>query len=256
MANHHVARNNRDTRKVEHLLAAFEAARVPATYMALDISKASLEHNVRYLAEKHSSPDSVVTCVGLWGTFQDGMQYVQTISTPRLFLSLGSVLCNDEWSTAVSHLKYWAEALRPEDLLLIGMDAHLMPKDEKKIWAAYHSRDDLYKQFFMRGFEKANKLLGENWFREEDWLYNAVLESEPTTRHRFYFTATRDVYIAKVDRTFKKGDEIDWFDSHKYGEVDVDTMCSKAKLTMMEIWQAPKSEFRKHYPYISLPFIG
>ena len=218
---------------------------MPATYLALDISRASLTHNVDYLAKQHSAPGSVVTCVGLWGTFQDGMRYVQSITTPRLFLSLGSVLCNDEWSTAVKHLRYWAQTLRAQDLLLVGMDAHLLPKDEAKIWAAYHSCDELYKDFFLSGFKKANTLLGEEWFREEDWEFNAQLESVPTTRHRFFFRAKRDVHIQKVNRTFNKGDEIDWFDSHKYGEVDVETMCSKAKLTMMEVWQAPESEFRK-----------
>ena len=198
-----------------------------------------------WLAEQHSQADSVVTCAGLWGTFQDGLQYAQRIQTPRLFLSLGSVLCNDEWSTAVSHLKYWADGLRSDDLLLVGMDAHLLPKDKAKIWAAYHSCDDLYEQFFLSGFEYANSLLGEKWFRKEDWEFKAALESEPTTRHRFYFRAKRDVHISKVDRTFRAGDEIDWFDSHKYGEVQVDTMCSKAKLSMIEVWQAPGSEFRK-----------
>lgn len=234
-----------DTRKVEHLLAALDYAHVPTTYLALDISKASLTHNIAYLAEKHSSPKSTVTCAGIWGTFHDGMRYIQDIKSPRMLLSLGSVLCNDPWPEALSHLKYWANALRADDFMFVGMDAHLLPNDEKKIWDAYHSCDHLYKEFFLNGFAHANSLVGEEWFREEDWEFLAQLEDTPTTRHRFYFRAKKDIELKKMGRTILKGEEFDWFDSHKYGEDSVRIMCSKAGLNMMNVWQAPNSEFRK-----------
>ena len=227
------------------MLKAFDKAEVPATYLALDISKASLKQNVHFLEEQYADLGSVVTCAGIWGTFDDGMEYVQSVKTPRLFLSLGSVLCNDPWPQALHHLKYWANTLKPNDLLLVGMDAHLVPKSRDKIWAAYHSRADLYKQFFLNGFDHANRLMGEEWFREEDWEFLAELEKEPTTRHRFFFRARRDVHLNKIDRTIKQGEELDWFDSHKYGEDSVRLMCYKAGLSVIDVWQAPGSDFRK-----------
>ncbi|PHH84855.1 hypothetical protein CDD83_1264 [Cordyceps sp. RAO-2017] len=235
-----------DTRKVQHLLAAFESTRTPATYLALDISKASLSHNIAYLVGEHSRPDSVIKCAGLWGTFQDGKEYVDKITTPRLFLSLGSVLCNDPWPEALHHLKNWVETMRQDDLLLIGMDAHMLPDSEDKLWAAYHSRGDLYRRFFLNGFEHANRLAGEQWFREEDWTFEAQLEKEPTTRHRFFFRANRDITLAKLERVIEKGEEFDWFDSHKYSEDSVQLMCSKAGLSVIDVWQAPDSEFRQY----------
>ncbi|KAF5574708.1 hypothetical protein FPANT_11642 [Fusarium pseudoanthophilum] len=235
-----------DTRKVGHLLAAFEKGKVPAKYLALDISRSSLNHNVKYLVEQHPSPDSSVTCAGIWGTFGDGMSYIQKISTPRLFLSLGSVLCNDPWPEALSHLKFWADALRPDDLLLIGMDGHTLPNNKEKIWNAYHSCDDLYHKFFLNGFKHANRLAGEEWFREEDWELLAQLEDEPTTRHRFFFRAKKDVKLKKMSRIIQKGEEFDWFDSHKYGEDNVRLMCYKAGLSVIDVWQAPGSEFRQY----------
>ncbi|PFH55763.1 hypothetical protein XA68_17655 [Ophiocordyceps unilateralis] len=235
-----------DTRKVERLLAAFERCRVSAKYLALDISRASLEHNIEYLMGEHSAPNSVVDCAGLWGTFGNGKDYVESISTPRLFLSLGSVLCNDPWLEALNHLKFWVEAMRPDDLLLIGMDGHMHPRDEDKIWAAYHSRDDLYRQFFANGFEHANRLVGEDWFRQEDWDVEAELETKPTTRHRFFFRAKRDIKLGKLNRTIHAGEELDWFDSHKYDENSVQLMCTKAGLTVIDVWQAPDSEFRQY----------
>lgn len=240
---------------MEHLLSSFEDAQLEATYLALDISKTSLEHSVGYLLDKHSAADAKVTCAGLWGTFQDGMSYVKGIQGQRLFLSLGSVLCNDPWAEALSHLRYWAEALRPGDLLLVGMDAHLLPKDEDKIWKAYHSRDDLYRQFFLNGFTQVNKAIGEEWFQEEDWEFMAQLEQQPTTRHRFFFRAKKDVTIHKLNRTLKAGEELDWFDSHKYGEESVRLMCHKAGLSVINVMQAPGSEFSK-YPLQSLSAAG
>lgn len=235
-----------DTRKVGHLLAAFEKDKVLAKYLALDISRSSLNHNVKYLVEQHPSPESSVTCAGIWGTFGDGMSYIQKISTPRLFLSLGSVLCNDPWPEALAHLKFWADALRPDDLLLIGMDGHTLPNNKEKIWNAYHSCDDLYHKFFLNGFKHANRLAGEEWFREEDWELLAQLEDEPTTRHRFFFRAKKDVKLKKMSRIIQKGEEFDWFDSHKYGEDNVRLMCYKAGLSVIDVWQAPGSEFRQY----------
>lgn len=234
-----------DTRKVEHLLESFEKRQVKATYLALDISQASLLHNVAYVAERHASAKAVVRCAGLWGTFEDGERYVASIETPRLFLSLGSVLCNDDWAKAVHKLQRWAEQLRRDDFLLVGMDAHLVETDREKIWAAYHSSDDLFRQFFLNGFAHANRLIGEDWLREEDWEFLATLEDLPTTRHRFYFKAKRDIRVKRFQRTIHAGEEFDWFDSHKYGEVDVRIMCSKARLEIVEVWRAPDSEFRE-----------
>ena len=214
----------------------------------MDISRSSLDHNIKYLVGQHPDHESSVTCAGIWGTFGDGMSYVKKIETPRLFLSLGSVLCNDPWPEALSHLKFWADALRSNDLLLIGMDGHTLPGNKDKIWDAYHSCDDLYHKFFLNGFKHANRLAGEEWFHEEDWEFLAQLEEEPTTRHRFFFRAKKDVKLEKMNRVIQKGEELDWFDSHKYGEINVRLMCSKAGLSVIDVWQAPGSEFRKQFP--------
>lgn len=235
-----------DTRKVEHLLRNFERCQVPATYLALDISQASLQHNVHYVAARHAGKNDVVRCAGLWGTFEDGERFARNIASPRLFLSLGSVLCNDEWDKAVRNLQKWAEQMREDDLLLVGMDGHLVQQHREKIWAAYHTSGELYKKFFLNGFDHANRLVGQNWLTEDDWTFEAELEEHPTTRHRFFFRANRDIRLDTSDRTIRAGEEFDWFDSHKYGERDVRIMCAKAKLEVIEVWCAPGSEFRQY----------
>lgn len=230
---------------MDHLLQAFEVQRREATYLALDISQPSLAENIKYLAQRHEDPDAVVRVGGIWGTFEDGDRYAQQVQTPRLFLSLGSVLCNDEWDHAVKKLAKWSEVLRPDDLMLVGMDGHLLPKDKDKIWAAYHSDEPLFREFFENGLRHANRLAGEDIFQTQDWEFMAQLEEQPTTRHRFYFRAKRDVSMVGFGRTVRTGEELDWFDSHKYGEHQVRTMCSFAQLEVIDVWQAPNSEFRK-----------
>ncbi|EGX93134.1 DUF323 domain-containing protein [Cordyceps militaris CM01] len=234
-----------DTTKVDHFLKAFEEAKVPATYLALDISKTALDESIKSLTANHSGPNAVVKCGGLWGTFDNGLQHVDNIKGPRLFLSLGSVLCNDAWPTALGHLRKWAAVLRPDDKMLIGMDGHLAADQRDKIWAAYHSCDDKFRNFFLNGLTCANKLLGYKLFDEQDWDFIADLEDRPTTRHRCFMRANKDVSKDDGSVIFK-GQEIDWFDSHKYGEDDVRLMCSKAGLTVIKSWAPKGSEFRQY----------
>lgn len=130
-------------------------------------------------------------------------------------------------------------------MLLVGMDAHLTGQDDEKIWASYHTREDLYESFFVSGFEKANCLVGETWFRKEDWDVKAQLENP--TRHRWYFRANHTFELGTTGRIIQEGEEFDWFDSHKYGEDNVKVMFEKAGLIADTTWQAPGSEFREFY---------
>jgi EasF-like predicted methyltransferase len=234
-----------DTKKVEHFLSQVEKAELPATYLALDISMASLKTNVEYLVEKHPSPSSSVHVAGLWGTFEDGMEYIRNIPGPKLFLSLGSVLCNDPWQQANNHLASWAKLFKPGDLLVVGMDGHVLPGSYDKIWDAYHKHEDLYTEFFHNGMARMDQVLGFPCFRPEDWTICAELTESPYTRHRFFFRANKEIRLEQLGKVINQGEEYDWFDSHKYNENDVRKMCYKAGLSVLDVWRAPDSEFRK-----------
>lgn len=216
----------------------------PSTYLALDISKASLTDNIEMLASKHVN----VTVGGLWGDFNHGLDYVAKLSEarPRAFLSLGSVLFNDNWDSAVAGLQNWAALLRPEDVVLAGMDGHSLRDHRDKIWAAYHARavDDLFARFWANGFAHANRLLGEEWLRSEDWEPRAEMDDKES-RHRFFFRAKRDVVLGSSGKVLPAGQEMDWFDSHKHDEEVVKRMCAQAGLVVVNTWEAPGSEMRK-----------
>ncbi|KAL2756034.1 hypothetical protein ACRALDRAFT_2027670 [Sodiomyces alcalophilus JCM 7366] len=230
-----------DLRKVENLLAVLEQRGTPSTYLALDISRASLKTNIDMLAAMHDK----VTCAGLWGDFNRGLSWVDNLdpAVPRLFLSLGSVLFNDSWDTAVANLKRWANLMRPQDLILAGMDGHMFENHREKIWAAYHAHPDMYDEFWANGFAHANALLGAEYLRTEDWDCCAELEDHDS-RHRFFFRANKDVSVG--EKTLPKGFEFDWFDSHKHDEDEVRMMCDEAGLSIIKVWQAPDSEMRQY----------
>jgi uncharacterized SAM-dependent methyltransferase len=239
----------RDTRKVSHLIGALEKVNKKPSYYALDISQVSLHDNLTALSRKYPR----VQCTGLWGTFVDGTKWITSLKSPRVFLSLGSVLCNDAWDTALHYLRSWATVLRPNDVFLIGMDGHSESGHDDKVWRSYHPHQaqmtkqqlDHYGRFWRNGFDHANRLVGQPWFQESDWQVTGLIEHEPTTSHRFIFRAKRDIPLGDSGVTFRKGDEMDWFDAHKYGERDVRTLCSLAGLEVLRVWKAPQSEMRK-----------
>ncbi|GKT46567.1 ergothioneine biosynthesis protein 1 [Colletotrichum spaethianum] len=236
-----------DMRKVNYLLEELAHQGRKATYLALDISKHSLTSNLEDLAPGHAGGS--VHMAGLWGDFTAGLAYAETLEgTPRVFLSLGSVLFNDPWKKAVASLRDWAALMRPADLILAGMDGHDVTS--AKVWDAYHSHPALFESFFHNGLRHANALLGEDVFRPGDWDICAEIESDEK-RHRFYLRAKRDVVSATQGKTLRRGLEIDWFDAHKRSDKDVGKMCTEAGLEVVKSWAIDGSEMRQYLLRIS-----
>jgi uncharacterized SAM-dependent methyltransferase len=229
---------DRDSQKVEHLLELLEKKGQSNVYLAMDISEESLEQNLAFLSERHKH----VHCLGLRGEFSPSRTWCQTnVPHPRFFLSLGSVLFNDAWETAVAHLKQWAGIMGDEDLILAGMDGHAIPDDFGKIWASYHGDKELYTRFWQNGFRRANDLVGEECFRMQDWSVRGVVEEKPVC-HRFVFRAKRDVAFEKLGISFRQGEDMEWFDAHKYPEEKVRLACSLAELQVLKVWKVEGSE--------------
>ncbi|KAK1976975.1 histidine-specific methyltransferase [Colletotrichum cereale] len=237
-----------DMRKVNYLLEELASQGRKATYLALDISKRSLTTNLEALAPRHTGGS--VRMAGLWGDFAAGLAFAETVTaTPRVFLSLGSVLFNDPWKKAVAALRDWAALMRPADLILAGMDGHDV--SSPKVWDAYHAHPDLFARFFHNGLAHANTLLGGEVFRPDDWDICAEVDAAEK-RHRFYLQARRDVDVdvdvdgAAVKTTLRRGLEVDWFDAHKRSEADVRGMCREAGLEVVKSWAVDGSEMRQY----------
>lgn len=162
-----------------------------------------------------------------------------------MLLSLGSVLFNNETSKAIADLEHWVKLLRPQDLILAGMDGHSIKENKEKVWAAYHAHPDLFNEFWSNGFSHANRLLGSDVLRLNDWEVDADLD-ENEGRHRWFFTAKRDVRLpgtdGALDKVLPEGTVMEWFDAHKQNADDVRYMCSRVGLEVIKIWKVPGSE--------------
>jgi uncharacterized SAM-dependent methyltransferase len=148
--------STRDLRKVFPLLQKLDQQVKSVVYYGLDLSLPVLQEGIGKLNTtfKH------VKCVGLWGTFDDALTWVERIPGPRWFLSLGSILGNDFPEPAIQHLTRWSSLLGADDRMLIGMDA---TDDPGIIWDSYHDDQGLFEQFMRGGLEHSNRVVGEDW---------------------------------------------------------------------------------------------
>ncbi|KAM0279842.1 hypothetical protein ACHAQH_004393 [Verticillium albo-atrum] len=107
-------------RKVCLLLQAFEDAGKNIDYYALDLSREELERTLAQVpAFKH------VKCHGLWGTYDDGREWLKSPSIAlrsKCILSLGSSIGNFDQADAAGFLRGFGDVLQPSDTMLIGLD--------------------------------------------------------------------------------------------------------------------------------------
>lgn len=228
---------HRDSRKVAPLLAHLEEQQKPFNYYALDLSHASLVDSLQRLTSKHRH----VSCYGLWGNFDDVLAWCKSLPSPRIFLSLGSTFGNDRWEDALAGLRLWADELRADDKLLIGIDGN---GDKDKVWRSYHDDKGLIERFLRNGFEHTNRILGKLWYRDDDWTVAGVLEegNGGAVTHRFLFTAVRPVDCPEIGLSFQVGDEIDCYEAFKYRPDTMRAQFKEVGLQELAFWKAPKPE--------------
>jgi uncharacterized SAM-dependent methyltransferase len=232
-----------DLRKVETLLSVLETAEKKVTYLALDLDKPYLSQEISKLAKMHSN----VICQGVCGTYAHAISWCASLPEPRVFLWLGSTLFRISWEESLATLKSWRALMGPNDLILAGVDGHdvAVPSQREKVWESYHAEEDTWWQFWVNGFAMVNKVVGEEWFRSEDWRCEAEIVTEPIAQHKFAFYAKRDVALGTSGIEFRQGEAVGWLDAHKFKESDVRNICRKAGLTVVEAWKAAGSEMCK-----------
>jgi len=237
----------RDVRKIKPFLDRLEAMRKDSTYYALDLSRPALEENMRQLVPSYRIGHryEFVQCFALWGTFDDAYSWAKKIvDKPRWFCSLGSQFGNDHFDDAVAFLSKWAQIMRPEDRMLIGMDGS---EDKEEIWHSYHDSQGLFEEFIRNGYTHSNTVLGSSWYRDEDWDICGVMQDDPLM-HRWVIRAKRDVIDASLGLAFEPGDEIDCYEAFKYGPAVMHRQFAQAGLEVVATWKAPSALICKYHP--------
>lgn len=191
------------------LLDALERAEKNVSYYALDLMYSEL---VRTLAVVPKDAFKHVKCGGLWGTYDDGLAWLQqsqNAAKTKAILSLGSSIGNFTPEEVVPFLAQFAAELGPEDIMLIGLDGC---EDPDSVYHAYNDNRGVTRRFTMNGLKHANKLLGYEAFNEEHW--EAVGEYDALgRRHRAIVVPKCDLVVEGAE--VKKGQRIQIEESNK-----------------------------------------
>lgn len=226
------------------MLNILEKIGLSTTYLALDINPGYLAKTISSLRDHHS----VVKIRGAWGTFLDTPALVESIRGPRVFLFLGTVLFRYSFEATLDGLKKWSTMMTDDDIMFVGTDTHVDQfKHRDKVWKSYHPQENHHwDELWENGFQRANEVVKEQWFRSDDWDVDAVLEmNEGVYQHRSFLLAKRDVTLGSSGVTFAKGEELGWFDAHKFDAAAIDRLFAEADLEVVESWNLEGSEMRK-----------
>ncbi|CAN8095708.1 unnamed protein product [Discula destructiva] len=232
-----------DIRKIVALLDVLEKQQKSITYYALDLSRESLELALDGVGSGYTK----VECCGLWGNWDKGIEWsTRTLdeSRPRLYLSLGSIFGNDHIEPAIARLKSWSEVALDScrSSMLLTMDATM---DKEKLMASYNDNGGLYESFIRNGFRHTNRILGEDWYKDEDWEHRGELQDEPRM-HRSVMRAKRVVKIVSVGLRVEEGTELDCYENFKYSPEVMEKQFEAAGLTKMKTWKAPDAHLYQY----------
>lgn len=153
------------------------------------------------------------------------------------------MLGNDHFEEAVARLKWLrSSGLRNEhDRILLTMDG---TKDPEKIRKSYDDTEGLFTQLILQGFEDSNDILGDVWYRQEDWTLVRRLTQNPTM-HRFVLQAKHEVKCPMTDVTLLQGEEIDCYEGFKYGPEEMTEQFKAAGLREYARWRGPHDDICK-----------
>ncbi|RVD85166.1 uncharacterized protein DFL_003497 [Arthrobotrys flagrans] len=225
-------------RKVMPLLDEIEAREMTIFYFALDLCKEWLEESLKALTSRYTH----VQCFALWGSFTDGLEWIKQFTGPKVYLSLGSTLCNNIIPVASKGLKLWADSMAPGDVMLLGYDSNL---NEEKVRESYITSDGEFDNFIRHGMEHSNSLLKRDWYKPEDWELSREAEFQiepPALVHRFVFRAQRDIKDEVLGLDFKQDERIICYESFKYPTNILRRQFSLAGLREKASWKSPASD--------------
>ena len=154
-----------------------------------------------------------VRCHGLHGTYDDGLAWLQrpeNQARPSAILFLGSSIGNFDRQSAADFLKGFSEVLRPSDVFIVGIDGC---QDEEKVFHAYNDRKGITEDFYRNGLDNANKILGVELFKQDQWDVIGEFDRR-AGRHQAFIAPRQD--ITAHGFSFTAGERIRIEDAYKY----------------------------------------
>jgi uncharacterized SAM-dependent methyltransferase len=160
----------------------------------------------------------------------------------RLFIFLGSSLCNYGPAEAIGLLAEIAGAMGGGDRLLLGMD---LKKDRKILEAAYNDAEGVTAAFNLNLLEHINTALGGR-FDLSLFSHRAFFnQSESRIEMHLESLESQIVPVEATGRsyTFRKGETIHTENSYKHDQESLDGLYAGTGLRRMERWMERREWF-------------
>ncbi|KAG1729326.1 histidine-specific methyltransferase [Suillus paluster] len=222
-------------RKTALILDALEAQRKSITYLALDLDKSELSRTLGELRGRYTH----VRCGGLWGTFDNGREWLATIpDCPRVLLSLGCSVGNMGRNEAANLIRSFGNILKPQDRFLLTIDTK--HHDMEVIRRAYDDRGGVTRRFALNALEGLNKLFGHNVIDTSAFTYKPYY-NEVKGRNEAYFQCLRSITICLPDSApimVCEGEVIQFACSYKYNDLERQLLQSAARAYLEKEWLA------------------
>lgn len=216
-------------------------------YYALDLSLAELQ---RTFAEVSTESFKYVEFRGLHGTYDDGLAWLkkpENRNKPTVVLSMGSSIGNFSRADAAEFLKGFSKVLKPGDFFLIGLDGC---KDPERVFKAYNDSEGVTRQFYENGLVHANRILGFEAFKSDEWDILTGYDIEEG-RHQACYAPKIDVTINDI--TIPKGQKLVFEESYKYAREERNALCRGAGLIPMVDFENSSNDYCKLPPLSALP---
>lgn len=208
-------------------------------YYALDLSLSELQ---RTLAAVPHGTYEHVTCFGLLGTYDDGLEWLkrpENNDNPKLILWLGSSIGNFNRSEAAVFVRSFADIVQPQDTFLLAVDNC---KDPEKVFHAYNDKHGLTHRFILNGLSHANRLFGREVFDPNQW--SVVGEYDQISgRHQAFLVPARDVLLDDI--VIKAGERVRIEESYKYSASEEATLWDQAGLAESSKWFNKRGDYCK-----------
>lgn len=220
------------------MLQAFERAKKDIDYYALDLSRPELERTLSTVDGLYKH----VRCHGLFGTYDDGLAWMKgtaKLGKSKCILWMGSSIGNLDRTEAPAFLKKFSEVLQGRDSMLIGIDAC---QDSDKVYRAYNDKRGTTHKFILNGLTHANKLMGKEVFKKDDWKVVGEYD-EVAGRHQAFYSPVKDVVVESM--IIKAEEKIRVEESYKYSLLQSKELWQRAGLTVQARFGNKSNDYRK-----------
>ena len=225
--------------KTEIIIEALLDNKTTFNYIPIDISK----NYIHYLSEKFKQKYPGLSISGIISDYFLGLRWLHTESTlPNVVLFLGSSIGNFTFAKARVFFHSLWNALKPNDIVLIGFD---LRKDIEVLKKAYDDSQGITRQFNLNLLKRINRELGGNFdinkyrhFASYN-VFSGAMESYLVSQEK------QTVYINNIRHTFhfEPWEPIHVEYSYKYLLSDIQQLAEDTGFQILENFTDQKHYF-------------